>query len=82
MVGVVTGTKAELNVPIVAMQETRIEGVTAGSRASLQRLVDAIARNAVKPVIDERVFTLDTLREGLEYLASGKHVGKVCLEIA
>lgn len=81
MVGVVTGAKAELNVPIVAMQETRIEGVTAGSRVALQRLVDAIARNGVKPVIDQRVFTLETLREGLEYLASGKHVGKVCVEI-
>ncbi len=81
MVGVVTGAKAELNLPIVAMQEMRIEGVTAGSRASLQLLVDALARNKVKPVIDKRVFTLDTLKEGLEYLASGQHVGKVCLAI-
>ncbi len=81
MVGVVTGTKAELNLPIVAMQEMRIEGVTAGSRASLQLLVDALARNGVKPVIDKRMFTLDTLKDGLEYLSTGQHVGKVCLEI-
>ena len=37
--------------------------------------------NGVRPVIDKRMFTLDTLKDGLEYLSTGQHVGKVCLEI-
>jgi hypothetical protein len=37
MIGVVTGPRAELNVPIVAMSGTVIRGVSAGSRAALQR---------------------------------------------
>jgi NADPH:quinone reductase-like Zn-dependent oxidoreductase len=82
MIGVVTGTKAELNLPIVAMQETRIEGVTAGSRAALQKLVDAMAVHGTRPVIDTATFTLDTLKDGLEYLRSGRHVGKVGVTIA
>jgi alcohol dehydrogenase len=81
MVGVVTGPKAEINLPIVAMQETRMEGVTAGSRAALQKMVDAIAQHGMKPVIDKASFTLDGLREGLEYLQSGRHVGKVGVTI-
>ncbi|MCB1340252.1 MAG: NAD(P)-dependent alcohol dehydrogenase [Pseudooceanicola sp.] len=82
MVGVVTGPRAELNLPIVAMQETRIEGVTAGSRAALQKLVDALAVHGVRPVLDKAAFTLETLRDGLEYLKAGKHVGKVGVRIA
>jgi NADPH:quinone reductase-like Zn-dependent oxidoreductase len=81
MIGVVTGPKAEVNLPIVAMQELRIEGVTAGSRAALQKMVDAIAAHEMKPVIDKATFTLETLRDGLEYLQAGKHVGKVGVTI-
>ncbi len=81
MIGVVTGPRAELNLPIVAMQETRIEGVTAGSRAALQKMVEAIAVHGMKPVMDKAVFTLETLRDGLEYLQAGKHVGKVGVTI-
>jgi NADPH:quinone reductase-like Zn-dependent oxidoreductase len=81
MIGVVTGPKAELNLPIIAMQETRIEGVTAGSRASLQKMVDAIAVHGMTPVMDKASFALETLRDGLEYLQAGKHVGKVGVRI-
>lgn len=81
MIGVVTGPKAELNVPIVSMQETRIEGITAGSRASLERLVNAMALHGIRPVMEGRSFTLETLREGLEFLESGGHTGKVGVSI-
>ncbi len=81
MIGVVTGPKADLNVPIVAMQALRIQGANAGSRLMLQQMVDAIAANGLRPVIDESRFTLETLADGLRYLQSGKHVGKVCVEI-
>ncbi|MZR11680.1 zinc-binding dehydrogenase [Maritimibacter sp. DP07] len=81
MIGMVTGPKAEMNLPIIAMQEFKLEGATAGSRLSLQRLVDAMAANGVKPVIEDKRFGLDDLKAGLEYLARGEHVGKVCIDI-
>ncbi|RST85025.1 NAD(P)-dependent alcohol dehydrogenase [Aquibium carbonis] len=81
LIGVVTGTKAELNLPIVAMQALRLEGANAGSRLMLQHMVDAIATNGLKPVIDEKRFGLSDLAEGLRYLEAGRHVGKVCIEI-
>jgi alcohol dehydrogenase len=81
LIGVVTGPKAELNVPIVAMQALRLEGANAGSRLMLQRMVDAIAANGLKPVIDEKRFGLSDLPDALRHLEAGRHVGKVCIEI-
>jgi NADPH:quinone reductase-like Zn-dependent oxidoreductase len=81
MIGVVTGPKAELNVPIIAMSGTTIRGISAGSRLSLRRLVDAMAHHGIKPVIDSSDFKLDTLKDALLHLKSGKHTGKVVIEI-
>ena len=82
MIGVVTGPKAELNVPIVAMQALRLQGANAGSRLMLERMVDAIAANGMKPVIDETAFDLSCLPDALRHLEAGRHVGKVCIDIA
>lgn len=81
MIGVVTGTKAELNVPIVAMQALRLQGANAGSRLMLQRLADAVEKNDLKPVIDRTIFKLSELGDALRHLQAGKHIGKVCVEI-
>jgi NADPH:quinone reductase-like Zn-dependent oxidoreductase len=81
MIGVVTGPKAELNVPIIAMSGTTIRGISAGSRLSLKRMVDAMAHHSIKPVIDRPDFKLDTLKDALLHLKSGKHTGKVVIEI-
>lgn len=81
MIGVVGGPRAELNVPIVAMQDLVIRGANAGSKASLKRMVDAMGHHGVKPVIDQKVFGLSELKEALTYLKSGQHIGKVCVEI-
>jgi alcohol dehydrogenase len=81
MIGVVTGPKAELNAAIVAMTGITIRGVSAGSRLSLRRLVDAIEHHRIKPVIDASQFRLDTLKDALLHLKSGKHTGKVVVEI-
>jgi alcohol dehydrogenase len=80
MIGVVTGQRTELNIAVVAVSSMRIEGVNAGSRASLQRMIQAMGHHGVKPVLD-RTFALDDLKGALEYLKAGSHVGKVCIEI-
>jgi NADPH:quinone reductase-like Zn-dependent oxidoreductase len=59
-----------------------MEGASAGSRAVLQKLIDAMAIAKVKPVLDKRRFALDDLKAALEYLATGQHIGKVIVDIA
>lgn len=81
MIGVVTGPRAELNVPVVSMQGTTIRGVSAGSRLALSRLVDAMSHHGIRPVIDPAGFYLDTLRDALLHLKDGRHTGKVVIDI-
>ncbi|KAK2733722.1 hypothetical protein FQN55_003177 [Onygenales sp. PD_40] len=59
-------------------------GVWVGNRAHMEEMCRAIEGNAEKmrPVIDERSFKLEDLKEAYEYMAEGKHLGKVCIDIA
>lgn len=79
-IGVVGGARAELNIPVAIMQNVRIQGISAGSRAALSRMATAFEHHGVKPVVD-RVFPLSELKEALLYLKQQRHIGKVCIEI-
>jgi len=38
----------------------------------------AVAHHGMRPVVD-RTFTFEQLREAMQYLASGRHFGKICI---
>lgn len=58
-------------------------GLLVGSRAMMEEMCAAIDANPekLKPIIDSKVFKLDQLKEAMEYQWSGKHQGKVCIEV-
>lgn len=58
-------------------------GLWGGNRLHMEDMCAAIEANVEKlrPVIDSRVFTLDELEEAYDYIRSGKHSGKVCIQI-
>ncbi|KAH8701809.1 putative alcohol dehydrogenase [Talaromyces proteolyticus] len=58
-------------------------GLWVGSRLQMEDMCRAIEANPdrLHPVVDPRVFKLSQVKEAYEYLASGKHQGKVCVEI-
>ncbi|OAA74599.1 Alcohol dehydrogenase superfamily, zinc-type [Akanthomyces lecanii RCEF 1005] len=58
-------------------------GVLVGNRVQLEDMCRAIDANPdkLRPVIDDKVFKLDQLKEAYEHLQSGKHFGKVCIKI-
>ncbi|GAB5521209.1 MAG: NAD(P)-dependent alcohol dehydrogenase [Rhodothermales bacterium] len=80
LIGVLSGAVAELVLPLVVLQNIRLQGVTVGSRQTHAAMVRAMAAHAVKPVVD-RSFGFDTVPEALQYLKSGQHFGKVVLQI-
>lgn len=80
MIGMVSGSSAELNLPLVAMGSVRIQGIAVGSRAHLQQVLAACDTNAIEPVID-RVLPLAELGTALRHVESGQQFGKVCVEI-
>jgi len=80
VIGVVSGVAAELNLALIAMNSLRMIGIGVGNRAQLADMLRAIEGHSLRPVVD-RVFPWAEFAEALGWLQSGKHVGKVCLEI-
>lgn len=72
-------TEAPSLVPIV-MRNIRVQGMLVGPRSTFERLVAAYAKYALEPVVD-RVFPFAETRQAFEHLQSGKHFGKVCIEL-
>ncbi|KAL3451442.1 zinc-binding dehydrogenase [Aspergillus insuetus] len=56
-------------------------GVWVGSREQMEEMCRAVEASGIKPVVDERVFKLEELREAYEYLGEGRNVGKIGIEI-
>ncbi|SPO01580.1 related to alcohol dehydrogenase I - ADH1 [Cephalotrichum gorgonifer] len=58
-------------------------GVLVGNRGQLEEMCRAIEANpeALRPVVDPKVFTLEQLKEAYAYQWSGKHQGKVGIKI-
>src|SRR6516164_1728128 len=80
-IGVLAGSPpANSRLPLMVMQQQRLQGVTVGSIEDLRAMCDAIAQNGMKPVVD-RIFPFDQAREAFAHMASGTHFGKVAIVI-
>jgi len=80
MIGVLSGARKELALPLVVMANLRLQGVTVGSRESLEDMLRAVGHFKSKPAID-RVFPLADFKAAIEYMRSGRHFGKVGIAI-
>lgn len=81
MIGVLSGANfGDILLPFVVSRQVRLQGVTVGSRRTLEALCRALATHNIKPVIDS-TFKMEQTAEAFAHLASGKHFGKVCIEI-
>ena len=80
-IGVLAGPPpANSRLPLMVMQQQRLQGVTVGSVEDLQAMCDAIALHGTKPVID-RTFPFDQAKEAFLHMASGAHFGKVAIAV-
>jgi NADPH:quinone reductase-like Zn-dependent oxidoreductase len=80
VIGVLAGSSTSLNLTPILMQNIRVQGVVVGPRQTFDAMNEAIRRAHLRPVID-RVFSLREVTAAFEYLASGRHFGKVAIEI-
>ncbi len=76
LVGVLTGGQGEVNLRPIFQKRQIVRGVYVGSVLMFERLVAALDRTGIRPVID-RVFPFDEARAAWEHLASAQHLGKV-----
>lgn len=80
VIGVLSGGTAEVGLMSILMHHVRIQGIRVGSREHFLSMLRAMALHALHPVID-RTFPLADLYGALEYLKTGRHVGKVIIEL-
>jgi NADPH:quinone reductase-like Zn-dependent oxidoreductase len=80
-IGVLAGPPpSNSRLPLMVMQQQRLQGVTVGSVEDLKAMADGIAANRMKPVID-KVFAFDQAKQAFAHMESGAHFGKVAIAI-
>jgi NADPH:quinone reductase-like Zn-dependent oxidoreductase len=79
MIGVLSGGTAALPLGLVVTRHVRLQGITVGHRDGFEAMLRAFEQHKLKPVVD-RVFAFEALKEGMAYLKSGAHFGKVCIQ--
>ncbi|GAB1216868.1 hypothetical protein ATERTT37_006087 [Aspergillus terreus] len=57
-------------------------GLLLGSRAQFDAMNRFIEEKGIKPVLDERMFTLAEAKEALEYVTQQRHFSKVAIDIS
>lgn len=65
---------------IVQAKRLRLQAVTVGSRRDQLDLVRAVEANGIRPVLD-RTFPLERLADAFRHAESGRHFGKIGIEI-
>jgi NADPH:quinone reductase-like Zn-dependent oxidoreductase len=80
-IGVLAGPPtSDSRLPLMVMQQQRLQGVTVGSVEDLKAMAEAIAVHRMKPVID-KAFSFDQVKQAFAHMESGAHFGKVAIEI-
>lgn len=80
IIGVVSGAKHALHIPILIAKYISLRPVMVGNRDQFAAMLRAIEQHQLRPVVD-RVFPFADLHAALDHLKSGRHVGKICLQI-
>ena len=81
LIGVLSGANHEFRLPLVVTRKIRLEGVTCGSLEQFQNMLRSIDQHKLRPALDDRQFSLDELPAALEYMRTGKHFGKIAINI-
>lgn len=80
LIGVLTGTEAQINPWIILKKSIRLQGIFVGSIAMFTAMNRAIESYHIKPIIDE-IFSFDKANEALAKLESGSHFGKIVIRM-
>ncbi|HUU83183.1 MAG TPA: NAD(P)-dependent alcohol dehydrogenase [Phycisphaerae bacterium] len=78
--GALTGLKAEVNLGLLLMKRLHLAGIFVDSRASFEAMNRFITEHDIRPVIN-RSFSFDDLGEAFRYMESGRHFGKIVVQI-
>lgn len=80
MIGMLGGYLVELNLIDIMLRQQRLSPIVVGNRAMQLRMVEAIERTGVRPVID-KVFPFSQIADAMHYQLSGQHFGKIVIDM-
>jgi NADPH:quinone reductase-like Zn-dependent oxidoreductase len=81
LIGVLSGARHELNLPLVFLPQLRLQGVIVGSRDTAEHMLTAVAAHNLKPIVDASRFSLANVREAFAHMQSGNHFGKITVSL-
>jgi D-arabinose 1-dehydrogenase-like Zn-dependent alcohol dehydrogenase len=70
VIGLVTGFAPPENIMETLKRVFTFRGIHVGSRVQMEDMMAGMEANKIQPVVDKRVFSLEELRDSLEYLVS------------
>lgn len=81
VVGFVGGTTQGPGFMEILENLCTVRGILVGSRDLFEDMNRAIESSDIKPVVDEKIFSIDSAKEAYEYMWAQKHFGKVVISI-
>lgn len=80
LIGVLAGFAGPVQTALLMSKNLRVQGLTVGSRKHQLDMIAAINAHGMKPVID-RHFPLADLADAFRHQISGRHFGKIAVDI-
>ncbi|NHN36545.1 NAD(P)-dependent alcohol dehydrogenase [Pseudomaricurvus alcaniphilus] len=81
MIGVLTGREGVVPTGLLLRKNIRLQGLTVGNRRQQLDMVRALESSGIRPVIDS-TFALANIADAFRYQESGKHFGKITLDLS
>lgn len=81
VIGVLAGVSQDFNILPVLMRQITLQGLFVGNKSQMEALIQLLDRTKLRPIVD-LVYPLSEFAKAFSHLKSGKHFGKVCIEIA
>ena len=81
LIGVLTGSKASIALPLAVMRQVRLQGVTCGDRETFERMLRGISLRGIDPVISHR-FPLSRAPEAFTCMKANAHTGKIIIDLS
>jgi NADPH:quinone reductase-like Zn-dependent oxidoreductase len=80
LIGLLAGVTAEIFIPALLSKHVRLQGLIVGSRRHQEDMIRALDAGDIRPVLD-RSFRLEDLADAFRHEESGKHFGKITVDI-
>ena len=80
LIGVLAGFSGPVPTALLMSKSIRLQGVTVGTRRQQLDMIRAIEATGIRPVIDSS-FPLERLPDAFRHQESGRHFGKICVDI-